>query len=342
MRGFAAFLILTRHTEGYWNAPWLSHGHSYLAVDLFFALSGFVISHAYAQRLRDGSLSASRFMLIRTIRLWPLHALGAVLGAALLSNDSHPFRAVVWPLTLMLVFLPSRMAGAGDSLFGLNRAAWSLFYEMAVNLLYALTHRWMTNRVLATVIAVSGGALAAICFYSGGLDLGFTWSGRSIAGGALRAIFGISLGVGLHRLYLARWRRPRIGPGPWVLCAVAMAPLLMPRTESLEELFDLLAVFLVFPLCVYFGACASVRPRTVKLFSVLGLLSYPVYVLHTPLAQWLEDGLAAPLAGDVPLAGVLFTAGLALFAWWIDRWFDRPVRRFLTRLTGARKWPRPA
>ncbi|MCU4122082.1 acyltransferase family protein [Variovorax sp. N23] len=342
MRGLAALLVLTRHTEAYWAAPWLSHNHSYLAVDLFFVLSGFVISHAYAQQLGAGRLSAGRFMLIRWIRLWPLHALGAALGAALVvARDVHAPGAWVLPLVLMLLFLPSRMPEAGDGLFALNPPGWSLFYEMAVNLAYALTHRWLTNRVLVAVLVVSGAGLVATGLYNGSLDVGFTWSMRSLAGGTLRAVFGIFLGIGLHRLYLARQRRAGTAPGPWALCAAVTALLLVPHIEGLGSTVDLLAVFVVFPVCVYLGAQASVGASSVKLFALLGLLSYPVYVLHVPLGEWLEGVVAVPLAPYAPLAGVLFAAGLVALAWALDRWFDQPVRRFLTRVTAARQAPRP-
>lgn len=343
MRGLAALLVLTRHTEAYWGAPWLSHNHSYLAVDLFFVLSGFVISHAYAQPLREGRLSAGRFMLIRWIRLWPLHALGAALGAALVvSKDLYAPGVWVLPLVLMLLFLPSRIPETGNGLFELNPPGWSLFYEMAVNLAYALTHRWMTHRVLVAVLVVSGAGVLATGLYNGSLDIGFTWSMRSLAGGTLRAVFGIFLGIGLHRLYLARQRRPGAGPGPWALCAAVTALLLVPRIEGLGSAVDLLAVFVVFPACVYLGARAAVDGFSVKLFALLGLLSYPVYVLHVPLGALLEDALAAPLAPYAPLAGVLFAAALVALAWALDRWFDQPVRRFLTRVAAARKAARPA
>lgn len=340
LRGIAALLVVTRHTEGYWGAPWLSHNHSYLAVDLFFVLSGFVISHAYAQPLRDARLSARRFMLIRWIRLWPLHAMGAALGAAtLMAKHRYGPGAWVAPLLPMLLFLPSRMPQAGDSLFELNRPGWSLFYEMAVNLLYGLTHRWLGQRLLAAVIALSGAGLVATALYNGSLDLGFVWNTRSLAGGALRAIFGIFVGIALHRLHLARPPRPGAGPGPWTLCAAVTALLLVPRLEALGGTIDLLAVLLVFPACVYLGARAAVQPGTARCMSVLGLLSYPIYVLHAPLGEWFEGIVAAPLAGLTPLAGVLFALGLAVLALALDRWYDQPVRRLLTRLTAARRPP---
>ncbi|HEY2889571.1 MAG TPA: acyltransferase family protein [Dongiaceae bacterium] len=47
--------------------------HSYLFVDFFFVLSGFVIAHAYADRLHDAT-DLRAFALRRIGRLWPLHA----------------------------------------------------------------------------------------------------------------------------------------------------------------------------------------------------------------------------------------------------------------------------
>ncbi len=45
-----------------------------LAVDLFFALSGFVLAHAYEQKFERG-MTAFDFMKIRFIRLYPLYIL---------------------------------------------------------------------------------------------------------------------------------------------------------------------------------------------------------------------------------------------------------------------------
>jgi hypothetical protein len=86
MRGIAALAVVTRHAPLYFEsvsifvqspmakAP-IAVGpffESYLAVDFFFALSGFVLAHAYGHRLATG-MSPGRFMAIRLIRLYPLY-----------------------------------------------------------------------------------------------------------------------------------------------------------------------------------------------------------------------------------------------------------------------------
>ena len=125
-------------------------------------------------------------------------------------------------------------------------------------------------------------------------------------------------------------------PGPWLLCAVVVALLLLPQLYKLGSAVDLFAVFVVFPVCVYFGAQTSVGTSSAKLFALLGLLSYPIYVLHVPLGEWLEGAMAAPLAPYAPVAGVMFAAALIMLVWALDRRFDQPLRRWLTRLTAAR------
>ena len=69
MRGIAALLVLTRHTTEFWT---FTLHHSYLAVDLFFLLSGFVLASSYDISLRDRVLSVRRFIFLRLIRLYPL------------------------------------------------------------------------------------------------------------------------------------------------------------------------------------------------------------------------------------------------------------------------------
>ncbi|WP_176055678.1 acyltransferase family protein, partial [Paraburkholderia caribensis] len=77
IRGLAAILIVFRHAPLLFHSP--SFPQSYLAVDLFFAISGFVVANAYEARLRSGALGFLAFAKLRLIRLYPLFLLGIVL-----------------------------------------------------------------------------------------------------------------------------------------------------------------------------------------------------------------------------------------------------------------------
>lgn len=72
-RGIAAIFVALYHLEFYnhiQDSAFLRN--SYLFVDFFFILSGFVISHAYTDRLKN-LLQIKEFIILRVARLWPLH-----------------------------------------------------------------------------------------------------------------------------------------------------------------------------------------------------------------------------------------------------------------------------
>jgi peptidoglycan/LPS O-acetylase OafA/YrhL len=95
-RGICALLVAIHNLNfGSWLPQVAFVAHSTLFVDFFFVLSGFVISHAYLDKLACPR-NVSRFILRRIGRLWPLHAatLAALVGFAaldrLLERNSVP------------------------------------------------------------------------------------------------------------------------------------------------------------------------------------------------------------------------------------------------------------
>src|SRR5271167_916141 len=76
MRGIAAMSVLVYHTGNMLNFQMPS---AYLAVDLFFLLSGFVIAHNYDRKIGAG-MSLTEFMVQRLIRLYPCLLLTLLLG----------------------------------------------------------------------------------------------------------------------------------------------------------------------------------------------------------------------------------------------------------------------
>ncbi|WP_066721730.1 acyltransferase family protein [Sphingomonas pituitosa] len=83
LRGTAALLVVAFHIQGItvlFEASRLLLPHAYLAVDFFFALSGFVVGYAYDDRW--GRMTVREFLARRLVRLHPLVVLGTVLGLA--------------------------------------------------------------------------------------------------------------------------------------------------------------------------------------------------------------------------------------------------------------------
>ena len=141
IRGIAAIFVLTRHTENYWN---FSLYRSYLAVDLFFILSGFVISCAYDEKLKTGVISFKKFITIRLVRLYPAFLVSLVICSIILIfrtvSKHHENQMLLTEAVSLIIatafFLPYKIGGNSD-LFPINGPYWSLFFELVVNAIYA-------------------------------------------------------------------------------------------------------------------------------------------------------------------------------------------------------------
>ena len=277
LRGVAAVFVAMRHTAFFHH---LGIDGGYLAVDLFFVLSGFVIAHAYERRLAAG-LSAGRFLVTRYLRLWPVYALGAALGLAaaalhaLSGKDNLSLAELARTAPFALAMLPG--PHIRPSLYPVNSVAWSLALELLVNLAYALTWRWMRKPLaLGGVLAVSAGGLLAAALWFGKLDVGFTWT--NAWGGIPRVVFSFAAGLAVFRLSRhMRWRIPAWAP------VLALPPLLWVKIDPV--VYPLACIVVLFPLLVLAAVRSEPGARLGRLFSGLGLASYPLYALHKPAGE---------------------------------------------------------
>src|SRR5512141_2294033 len=72
-RGLCACLVALFHFHGYSPVySWDVIRNSYLFVDFFFVLSGFVIAWNYSSRL-GSAVEVKQFLVLRVGRLYPLH-----------------------------------------------------------------------------------------------------------------------------------------------------------------------------------------------------------------------------------------------------------------------------
>jgi peptidoglycan/LPS O-acetylase OafA/YrhL len=337
LRGVAAAAVLMRHTEPIWGEAFWLKG-SYLAVDLFFILSGFVLAHAYDARFAAG-MSAGQFFQIRLIRLYPIYLLGcSVFVFGVISSwiagipGLWSVRTLTVATVLNTLYLPVPVPywAPGDYPYILVPAAWSLFLELFVNALFAIFWPHLSRRVLATFCAISGCGLVLASFYYGSLAVGEAWS--NMLGGYARVLFEFPLGVLLYRT-----RRSYDLPwfSPWLLLPVLMFLFWVPVGGVSRAVYDLIVVMLIFPAVILVGASKQPMGRSVSIFAFLGTTSYAVYVLHEPVFHLLHTTsiklLHNDLQGFAPWFGFAYLAGLLALCWLVDQYFDVPVRRWLMR-----------
>lgn len=352
LRGVAAVLVIMYHFgEVFATTPvdqMMNHG--YLAVDFFFVLSGFVLGYAYDGRWAKG-MTAGRFMLRRVVRLHPMVILAVLFGAVtwLIQGsvrwDGTPvsFGHLLTALLLGLLLIPvapgteTDLRGYGE-MFPLNGPIWSLFFEYIGSIMYALFLHRLPLRVLRVFMVLSGAGLAACALgnMSGGYSLGVGYSiaGWGWLGGFLRLSFSFSAGLVISRTF-----RPRHIRGAFWICsaliaAVLACPYIGSEISVLNGIYDSVITLLLFPAIVYIGACGTTTDAfSARVCNFLGAISYPVYIIHYPImylfyAWVLNNGLTFDQVWPVCIP---IFALIILLAWAAMKYYDTPVRRYLSR-----------
>jgi peptidoglycan/LPS O-acetylase OafA/YrhL len=325
LRGIAAIIVAERHTRGWFGHHVLQSG--YLAVDFFFLLSGFVIAHAYDQRLRDG-MPFIRFMAARVIRLYPLYLIGIVLTAIV--EIYH--RGYVSPYTLLCaaLFLPNFPGSSRASWF--VGASWSLSFELISNAVYAAFHRELNNRLLLGISA-AGFALCAYCAFTfHGLDIGYRHP--HILGGFARVTFAFFFGVYIYRNQVTLPSFSRFLSIPAIISMVAV--MAIDPGKEMRPWVDLLSISILMPTILIVASQTVPSALSDRIFRWLGTISYGVYVLHSSSSKLLDimvkETAGRGIAAHGMWAGAVAIAVIVAVVYVLDIIYDRPARKWLNRL----------
>jgi peptidoglycan/LPS O-acetylase OafA/YrhL len=336
MRGIAAIGVLVYHTG---NLLDFQLPNAYLAVDLFFLLSGFVIAHNYDRKIAAG-MSFTDFMVQRLIRLYPCLLLTLLLGVLVfclrLSGETGYFDGwrVLGAAGLNAFFLPAITQPYGfRGLFPFDGAAWSLTFEVIANILYWITFRRMTGARLGLLILLAAGGVIIAARMFGHIDVGmrpvdFWW-------GIPRVTLSFFVGVALRRHVYGQVPFKLGGSAAplilfWLLLVFSLEKFISP---GLIVVVELLTIGILFPLLLLIVAGATPGPRMAVVCKWSGDASYPVYLLQTPfmgvlaaISQMLWGKRASELVPWFGIAHLLLTTACALC---IDRFYELPLRKFL-------------
>lgn len=361
LRGVAALMVVAYHLlETYFHGgPGQPLNHGYLAVDFFFALSGFVIGYAYDDRW--GRMSLLDFAKRRLIRLHPMVILGSVIGAALFYfGDCSTFPLIngtPWYVLLLIMLWTFTMVPlpAGMDIRGwaetnpLNGPVWSLQWEYLANALYALFVRRLSKAALGVCVAVFAcltvilcldidvtGFLAARSYAAYTVVGGWCTTPDQLQVGLTRLLYPFFCGLLISRM---GWRLGvRRGFGVCALLVVALLAMpwmgLSPSGDGrwTNGLYEALCILVGFPVIIMIGAGSSVGGKTAALNKFLGEVSYPLYITHYPFVymqmSWAESHQDLPVATHVIVAvGLLVLAVLVAYA--SLKVYDLPVRAWL-------------
>ena len=343
LRGIAAVAVLVSHIELMRARNLPSHIQYFpgqMAVDIFFALSGFVMAYTYLGRAVDWRT----FVRARFARIYPLHIASALVILAMnivgahLTGDSDP-RLMNPQGALEQLFLLSALPGF--SAFVWNMPSWSISIEWWLYLtlfpcLAALTRR---TPLIPAVVAV----LAVCTVFALYLNAHFLEGGTTRSWIALgRGICGFTLGWLVWRI----WRETDFTPPGWVTDAAALLIALAWYASNHVGFGQGWYALPLIPVLIL--GLSRGTGRVAPLLSTpplvwLGKVSYSIYLTHMIVLMPLQIVLRKVHLAQSMAAWVLIAvpATLCLSAA-SYRYFEAPVRDLIRALPVRRPAAQPS
>lgn len=313
VRCFAAILVVWHHSEKFFPHPLLMRGH--LGVDVFFVLSGFLISTLLLrEKEMFGRISLRDFWARRSLRLFPAYfALLAFMACFYLifRQGDESARRFFSGLPVYIAYLSNWVQPGANSL----GHTWTLATEEQFYVVWPLIEAFARPFVLALTWLTAFLLNQALNF--GFFDTALRQAGLMGEGRleiAEVTFSPILLGVALAHLLHRRQSFDRIGKvvawrGAEYVCAASILAILTLGPASLDGV-PRLAVHLLITAII---AAIVIRPTSSLTrmldrpsFAYLGRISYGIYLYHL-----LVLGFAIPLLGSA--AGVWsFPVGLTI------------------------------
>jgi peptidoglycan/LPS O-acetylase OafA/YrhL len=336
LRAVAVLPVVLSHA----GVPGLSGG--FLGVDVFFVISGFLITSILLGELRQGTFSWVHFYERRARRILP--PLGIMLVLAI------PVAWAVMTPSQLKDFGQSIMATAGfagNIYFWLTKdywaeAAevtplihlWSLGIEEQFYLVFppllALTYRRprVLQAILGVVMAASlvGMVHARAEGHAAGAFYLLPYRAWELIAGALTAVVTTSRGDGSGSRHWSTWLLLVVLVGSYVSCTPFTHPILLHGVPVLTTALMLMT-------CRQESAVG--RLLALPVLTWIGKISYSLYLFHQPVLAFARLRYGVDLTPLQIVAGLLVTGVLA---WASYRLVEQPSRRAASMSTRTLAW----
>lgn len=363
-RGLSALFVALFHLQvpGHFYLIPFVRG-SYLFVDFFFVLSGFIISYAYGDKLaRPGGIR--NFVIRRFGRLWPLHVttlmlfvvailsingvthlLGLTVGGQPFWIDPENDLATFFTNVLLIHGL-----GIHDGL-SWNSPSWSISVEFWAYIVFAILCVAAPGRLAVTAaVAAAVGAVALTLYSTSHIRVSFDY-------GAFRVLYGFFAGHLVYRLWLRARGQPFSHATLLEVLAVVLVVSFVSRAASgpLSLAAPLVFAYVVFVFTHEKGLVS--RIMSTAGFQKLGAWSYSIYMVHALVALVMMHSIrihealtGVPLIPAEPVSGAVqdfvfyagdyamnllalgYLAAVVAVAALTYRFVEQPGRRFFNGL----------
>lgn len=349
LRAFAALAVVMYHVieHGRWTGfptegPLVTFRIGWTGVDLFFVISGFVITYsALVLRARDPAAFVKSYWLRRLTRIVPLYFLTIAIWIAAMDHGffAQPVRTWAWQLLTHGLFIHSFFIDTHSALDGVN---WTLAIEMQFYLAVALLAGWIERtpawRIAFYAIAVSWSWRACMFMLFGSSGTWVLFMRVTQLPGTLDEF---AAGIVLAKLMLERPSPARGEALGWLAAACVLGYACMaiywPRATYWDHpgmVVHWRTGFAAFLLCVLATAVRLpqvLAQRWLRPFDYLGEISYGIYLWHLFAIEYVIH-----LRGMKQLEAAAWVLALTLVAASVSwRWIEKPFMGLARRPSPA-------
>ncbi len=319
-RGSAAVAVVFFHSWKYLSIPWIQF--AFVAVDLFFVLSGIVLAVKYTAEIADG-MKFREFAAARLQRLYPMVFIAGVFVAILnwvrVPNGFLSVSATQESAWRIFLVWPHYQEAPHTDAFPSDGPMWSLWAELAINALWFPIMKYRP-RLMGPIGVLAMLSMLALTWHLQRLSYGFESGTLYRLMALLRAFAWFSVGYWIGR---STGRAVPVLPALLALLGV-IAGFVLTQHGGVRTHLIIIAMGCVLLHSLYHSP--GVWPPLRGLSKMLGLISYPLYLIHAVAGRLLPREVG-PL--ERWLALVLIVGGIAVAATLLNEWVVARIRQFV-------------
>lgn len=333
------------------GAPWWLRDFSKnggQAVTFFFVLSGFILTYSYYEENGRSGLKTTRreFWIARIARIYPVYALALAIliipyiYGAFVSNVIPVWRFVGGSVCVPLLL----QAWVPPIAWEWNTPAWSLSVEAFFYAVFPLFLARLRNRKFSTKTLIFSSMVFLAAFELWKRSAGISFVNAETSRPSNTYLFfnafplfhlpAFLVGIGAGRIFLSEHWKMRIFSNKMFLSVCVLVFFIFSLHERIPSVFlSSLVSIPLFAFMIISAANSGGAIRNVLVHPwlvILGEASYGIYILHVPMAFWIErgwGGLFGPSARH-PQAYFACYLGLLLVSCILSYlYFERPARR---------------